>query len=178
MTLSYTPPSQLIAAEFPTSIAPINSVGTYVILAIVCALAAVCAVGIPFALAHRTPREKKVSRHSVKRTPETWRKQVTEIVEAFHKNELTESEAYAGLARISREFASVRLGTDFTAKTLMDLNVHHQVGGKAHFDLLKQTISALYPAEFADSSTNAQASETSVDTAAEWVDSMIERWVS
>lgn len=165
-------------AALPKSVALLGTMPRYLLIALACVAVAALIVVLPWWLAHRKPRERQISRHSVHRAPERWREQVSDVVERFHSHDLDEADAYAELARICREFASVRLGTDFTSKTLLDLNAHHQVGGKVHFESLKRTISALYPAEFADASTNAQARESSVETAADWVDSMIERWVA
>jgi hypothetical protein len=159
-------------------VSAIDSIPLYLIICAAFAVAAILAIVIPIALARRKPHVKKVSRHGMSRNPEKWRDEVSNVVLRYHAHKIESPEAYAELARIAREFASLRLGTDLTTKTLTDLNLHHQVGGKAHFDSLKQTISALYPAEFADANSNTAAKESSVETAADWVDSMIERWVA
>ena len=50
------------------------------------------------------------------------------------------------------------------------------IGNRHGLDLLRQTIAALYPPEFADERFNAAAGEASVDEAAGWVATLIERW--
>jgi hypothetical protein len=161
-------------AQVPT----ITSITTYIVVCALFAAAAIVLIAVPLVVRARKPRPKApTSRHSAARTPEKWRDDVAEVLRKYHAKEISENDAYANLARIARAFASLRLGTDLSAKTLMDLNLHHQVGNKAHFDTLKQTISALYPPEFA-SASNRSARESSVESAASWVDSMIERWVA
>ena len=171
--------SRLLSASPHTAEVPtITSITTYIVVCALFAAAAMVLIAIPLIVRARKPRPKApVSRHSAARNPEKWRGDVAEVLRKYHAKEISENDAYADLARIARAFASLRLGTDLSAKTLMDLNLHHQVGNKAHFDALKQTISALYPPEFA-SANNRAVRESSVESAANWVDSMIERWVA
>jgi hypothetical protein len=171
-----TPHFTLLAVASP--VPTIDSVNFYVLAAIVLVLAAIALVAIPLLLRNREPHARATSRHGVNRNPEKWRDDVAAVLDRYHAGELSENEAYSSLARIARAFASLRLGTDLTTKTLLDLKRHHQIGSRAHFDALKQTISALYPPEFADAASNTQAAESSVESAANWVDSMIERWVA
>ena len=44
------------------------------------------------------------------------------------------------------------------------------------FTLLRQTIAALYPPEFANAEFNAQAKDATVEQAADWVLNLVERW--
>lgn len=156
----------------------IDSVALYLLLA---AGALVLMVGFIVAALligrARKPRPQPASRHSAARPINAWRTEVAEIVATYHRKEIDDGEAYERLARVSRSFASQRTGTDLSAMTLMDLNMQPRVGSKASFDTFKQTIAALYPAQFAGP-TNVSARETTVDSAADWVDAMMERWVS
>jgi hypothetical protein len=162
-----------------TTVKTIDSIPLYFGIAVGLALLAVALVAVPLILSSRTPRAAQPnSRHSINRSPERWRDDVAAVLRSYQDGTLNENDAYSELARIARSFASLRLGTDLTSKTLLDLKRHRQVGSRAHFDALKQTISALYPAEFANAASNAAARETTVESAANWVDSMIERWVS
>ena len=42
--------------------------------------------------------------------------------------------------------------------------------------MLRQTIAALYPPEFADERFNDSARQTDVEQAAQWVNRLVERW--
>lgn len=155
----------------------LTTVGLYAGISAGLVLLALVAIIVPILLRRRGAKPtQSVSRHSAARTPGKWRGAVEQVRTDYHQGRLGEADAYAQLASIARGFASQRLGTDLTSKTLLDLNLHHQVGNKKYFDTLKQTISALYPAEFADEASNRAAAESSVDSAATWVDTMIERW--
>lgn len=156
----------------------IDSVTMYLILAVGAVVLTVGFIVVALLVGRkRKPRPHPVSRHSAARPIDAWRTEVSEIVASYHRDEIDEGEAYERLARVSRSFASQRTGTDFTAMTLMDLNMQPRVGSKASFDTFRQTIAALYPAQFAGP-MNASARETTVDSAADWVDAMMERWVS
>ncbi|MBW3078142.1 hypothetical protein [Bifidobacterium simiiventris] len=106
-----------------------------------------------------------------------WRRRVDDVVRRHHDGSLSREESFVELADIARRFASEASGTDMRASTLSDLAVMPRTdGNRRSLDLLKQTISALYPAEFADSGLNRIAGETSVDEAAGWVSNLMERW--
>ncbi|MBQ5504932.1 MAG: hypothetical protein IKS62_00555 [Aeriscardovia sp.] len=126
----------------------------------------------------RQGRAPKQWRHSVTHSASQWDADIEKIRSSYQAGDITETEAYANLAGIARSFASERLGTDLTSNTLLDLNRRHQVSNKEHFDAFKQTIAALYPPEFADASRNRAAGEANVDAAADWVESLIGRWIA
>ena len=86
-------------------------------------------------------------------------------------------EAFLRLAAVARDYASAVSGRDMSAQTLSDLHrgdrdARHRDG----LNLLRQTIEALYPAEFADPQLNSAARQTDVRQAAEWVSTLVERW--
>ena len=87
---------------------------------------------------------------------------------------LTREEAFAELSSIAREFASERTGRDFNAHTLTDIRRETRAVGSV--DLLRTTIAALYPPEFADVRVNAHARTADVREAAGWVSNLVERW--
>jgi hypothetical protein len=127
---------------------------------------------------HSRRPSKRVREKSRRESAKTWLRKVVHVTIDYDSQRITEEEAYAQLSRIARDFASGRLGVDLSTQTLLDLNQRHQIGNKKQFLALRQTIAALYPAEFANSQTNRQADETSVHDAANWVETMIERWVA
>lgn len=121
------------------------------------------------------PRQKvKRARHSTK-PDDQWHKDVAHIRDQYHHGDMSQTQAYAALSALARDFASQRLGADFSSSTLFDLNQRHQLSSKEQFTRLRQTISALYPPEFAPQ-TNMSVQQATVDKAAQWVDDLFERW--
>lgn len=108
-----------------------------------------------------------------------WLAEIEDVRFRFQTGEIGSDDAFSELAGIARRFASDRLGRDVTNHTLAELHAvpRSRSNGKG-LDLLRQTISALYPPEFADAATQAHAGETSVDEAAGWVSNLVERWRS
>ena len=49
-------------------------------------------------------------------------------------------------------------------------------GNQQGLTLLRQTIEALYPPEFADAERNHIARQATVEQAGEWVANLVERW--
>lgn len=108
-----------------------------------------------------------------------WREKVKTIQKKHENGVLTDEEAYSTLARIAREYASARLRRDITGKTLADIRTDSQTGSAAKGPaLLRQTIEALYPAEFASPEINMQAQEASIPKACGWILNLMERWRS
>jgi hypothetical protein len=106
---------------------------------------------------------------------DAWHADLEQIRSDYHAGTASETQTYARLSALARDFASDRLGADFSSSTLLDLNRRHQIGSKEQFQRLRQTIAALYPPEFAPD-TNPQAHLASVDQAADWVADLLERW--
>ena len=104
---------------------------------------------------------------------DAWMERLDDVVARSARGDLADNEAMRELALIARGYASERLGRDLGAHTLADLRGERRVDG---LDLLRATVSALYPPEFADPRSNAQAQDATVEQAAGWVRMMIERW--
>ncbi|OZG68340.1 hypothetical protein [Bifidobacterium eulemuris] len=105
-----------------------------------------------------------------------WRKRIDEVTRAYDAGELSREEAFVSLAQIAREFASFSSGRDLVASTLTDLAVQRAGSAREGLQLLRQTIEALYPPEFADAAVNSRARGVEVDEAAGWVSNLVERW--
>ncbi|WEV46017.1 hypothetical protein OZX62_06000 [Bifidobacterium sp. ESL0690] len=115
--------------------------------------------------------------HSAQNDKMAWRRRINDIVERHADGELTRDAALRDLAQVARDFAGVKTNKDMSSYTLADIN-HLPVSASADpgMKLLRQTITALYPPEFADAERHEQARSTSVEQAAEWVSNLIERW--
>lgn len=108
---------------------------------------------------------------------QAWRKDIDEIVQKYHKNELTSDQACAKLAKIARIYVSIMSGEDIHTHTLGEISsLRLKWRNKKGADMLRQTIAALYPPEFADLNKNEQAKNTTVEQAAEWVLVLLEGW--
>ena len=76
-----------------------------------------------------------------------------------------------------RDFVSTATGSDVRNQTLTDIEATPRTTGNQHgLTLLRQTIEALYPPEFADAERNHTAREATVEQAGEWVANLVERW--
>lgn len=108
-----------------------------------------------------------------------WRERINAVVARHEAGELNRQEAFVQLALIARDFATAASNTELSASTLADLNRMDRTGSNREgLNMLRQTIAALYPPEFADASLNRTAGQTSVQQAAEWVSTLVERWRS
>ena len=66
---------------------------------------------------------------------------------------------------------------DIRNRTLADIDAAPRTtGNQEGITLLRQTIEALYPPEFADAANNGIAREATVEQAGEWVANLVERW--
>lgn len=149
-------------------------------VAVACALLAVALI-VAAALLSR-PRRRPAQpaprgAHRGETGRSVWRRRVDEVVSLYHDGSIDREEAFTRLAAVARDFASSASGTDMSSRTLNDLRqVPRTPSNRRGLDLLRQTIEALYPAEFADAAANAQARGTTVEQAAEWVSALMERW--
>lgn len=108
---------------------------------------------------------------------QAWRKDIDLIVEQYHNDELTQDQACAKLAAVARKYVSRMSGEDIHTHTLGEISsLRLKWRNKKGADMLRQTIAALYPPEFANSKENEQARNTSVEQAAEWVLVLLEGW--
>ena len=82
---------------------------------------------------------------------------------------------------VARDFASQASSAELGSTTLQEI-ASRSAGSLAGdsgvhgFTLLRQTIAALYPPEFANAEFNAQAKDATVEQAADWVLNLVERW--
>ena len=115
--------------------------------------------------------------HSTLTNKAVWQARIDEIVSEYNGGSLQRDEAFSRLASVARDFASVGFHRNMSTQTLTDLNREPRATGNRHgLDLLKQTIAALYPPEFADERFNSAASQATVEEAAGWVATLVERW--
>ncbi|MDD6373623.1 MAG: hypothetical protein PUF97_04005 [Bifidobacteriaceae bacterium] len=108
---------------------------------------------------------------------ETWHGRVEKIRRESQAEEISDDDAYLELAKLCRDFASARLGSNLQDSTLTDIR-RNTVSSPQRDGMqsLRQTITALYPPEFANPESNAQAQQATVGEACDWVDTLIERW--
>ncbi|BDR52747.1 hypothetical protein KIM372_06540 [Bombiscardovia nodaiensis] len=119
------------------------------------------------------------AQHVPTASKDAWRQQIDQVVARHQRGEVNQSQAMSQLAEIVRAFASQALGRDMTTQTLAELsNQPRTASNRQQMDLLRQTVSALYPPEFADPQVNRQAYEAQVEEAAQWVSALVSRWRS
>lgn len=115
--------------------------------------------------------------HVHRENKQAWRNEIDEIVKQYHSNELTSDQACAKLASVARTYVSRMSGEDIKTHTLGEISsLRLKWRNKKGADMLRQTIAALYPPEFANYKENEQAQNTTVDQAAEWVLVLLEGW--
>lgn len=106
-----------------------------------------------------------------------WRNRIDTVIQDYRNSAINREEAFTRLASIARDYASQASGHDLSAQTLADLHRGHSThDNQQGWNLLRQTIEALYPAEFANPDFNASARRVEVEQAAEWVSMLVERW--
>ncbi|MDF7640996.1 hypothetical protein PT279_05255 [Bifidobacterium sp. ESL0784] len=153
---------------------------TTLIVAFIIFLAAAVILVIAILLLSRPKKQTPVKvhgAHSAQNDKTAWRARINGIVERHAKGDLSRDAALRDLAQVARDFAGIKTHKDMSSYTLADIN-HLPLPESADpgMKLLRQTISALYPPEFADVERHEQARATSVEQAAEWVSNLIERW--
>ena len=110
-----------------------------------------------------------------------WKSRVHDIVERNGAGKLSREDAFVELAAVARDFASQASSAELGSTTLQEI-ASRSAGSLAGdsgvhgFTLLRQTIAALYPPEFANAEFNAQAKDATVEQAADWVLNLVERW--
>lgn len=151
------------------------------IIAAACLLAAVALVIAAAALSrpsrnrHRNAAERGTHRDGT--SASAWRKRIDDVVARHDSGEISREDAFIQLALITRSFASSATGTSLASSTLADLSrLHRSEANRQGLDMLKATIGALYPPEFADPAYDRTARNVSVAEAAEWVSNLVERW--
>ena len=155
--------------------------GPLLAAAVVCAAVACLAVALAVVLSRpRRRRRGPMPAHSGRDASRTaWHRRIDRIVERHTQGALSREEAFVELAAVARSFASHASGRDLTASTLAEIASSRPDGGaegRRGIDLLRTTVDALYPPEFADGTHDARARAASVEDAAGWVRSLIDRW--
>lgn len=116
------------------------------------------------------------SAHATGSMKQQYMNTINDICEQYHAQTLTREDAFEQLASLCRTFASHCYGQSLNSATLAELPRSRDAREQHNFTLLRTTISALYPPEFADAQHHPIAKNTSVDQAADWVRALIERW--
>ncbi|WP_445338729.1 hypothetical protein [Bifidobacterium sp. ESL0822] len=107
---------------------------------------------------------------------DAWRQQIDQVVAQYDKGHLDRDQAMTALAAIARGFASRSWNNDMRAKTLAEIQAQPRTPStRKGLDLLRQTIDALYPPEFAPPRDSA-GTDATVNQAADWIRDLIERW--
>lgn len=169
-------------ADNLTPAAPLQITG-WLTAALVCsiALAVLCVALCVFLSRPRrnTPRAASKGAHSTDSDIAPWRERVNAVLERHTSGDIDDVQAFGDLASIARQFASQASGRDLHTSTLAELDSGTPgMSRRQGYDLLRQTIAALYPPEFADPLTHEQARNVTVEQAAGWVLALIERWRS
>lgn len=145
-------------------------------IGIIALILTVAVIALPLLIPPKA-KEDSAGRHNEKKDASEWVGKVEEIKQKYSKGEVEEVEAYAMLSRVAREFVSEEMDLNLYSKTLRDLE-WAPVSNRKRYDLFKQTISALYPPEYANAESDRAADEATVESAANWVEDLISRWNS
>lgn len=125
---------------------------------------------------HRRGQDQRGNHTSVS-PKKDWLRQIDQVVADHGDGRLTRDQAMKDLAGIARRFASQSWNQDMSTKTLTEIKTQPRTNSTSQgLDLLRQTIDALYPPEFASPASLTASDTVGVDEAANWVRSLIERW--
>ena len=141
---------------------PVGQLDIATPLIVAAALAAVLAIalvaGAVLLSRPRRNRDKPQPRgaHLDDTVKTSWHRRIDDVVRRYHAEQIDRETAFIELAAICRgpRNPSTRTG----------------------LDTLRMTIAALYPPEYADSAVDTHAREVSVDDAAGWASTLVERW--
>ena len=107
---------------------------------------------------------------------DAWRQRIDQVAAQYDNGHLDRDQAMTALAAIARGFASRSWNSDMKAKTLAEIKAQPRTPStRQGLDLLRQTIDALYPPEFALPRVS-RGTDATVNQAADWVRDLIERW--
>ncbi|KFJ06544.1 hypothetical protein [Bifidobacterium tsurumiense] len=152
----------------------------FLIAMLVCAVLAAVLIIVAIVLSQPRKRKKSVparGAHNASGDANAWKRRVAGIVESHNKQEISKDQAFAQLAQLCRDYASSKSGSDMTSHTLTEIgSLPRSSRNRQGLDMLRQTIAALYPPEFADERFNDSARQTDVEQAAQWVNRLVERW--
>ena len=122
---------------------------------------------------------RQQGKHTVQANPDSrnaWHQRIDQVVAQYDSGRLDRDQAMTALATIARGFASRSWNNDMKAKTLAEIKAQPRTPStRQGLDLLRQTIDALYPPEFALHRDSA-GTDATVNQAADWVRDLIERW--
>lgn len=151
----------------------IGAIASCLILAVILA-----ALAVWLSRPSRKPaKQTSRGRHDALTGKASWHQRIETVVSQYANGELEREDAFAQLAGIARDFVSAATGTDMRNLTLTDIEqTPRTTGNQQGLILLRQTIEALYPPEFADAEHNSIAKEATVEQAGEWVANLVERW--
>ncbi|MBW3094297.1 hypothetical protein KIH75_02795 [Bifidobacterium sp. 64T4] len=106
-----------------------------------------------------------------------WHARIDSVIARYHAGDIDRETAFIELAAICRDIASAHTGRDLHAHTLTDIRREpRNPATRTGLDTLRMTIAALYPPEFADAAVDMNARNVSVDDAAGWASTLVERW--
>lgn len=124
-----------------------------------------------------TKKDIKNAAHTLNANKQEWRKKIEQVVSDYNQKKIKKDQAFAKLAQIARQYVSIISGENIKSHTLSDISSLRNSWKNTHgADLLRQTIAALYPTEFADTKYNNQAKNTDVNQGARWVLVLLESW--
>lgn len=179
--------STLAAAVDVNDLHPVTDVPVASLLPIVtmaCFIALLILI-VAIVIMPRPRRAKRVAAprgsHNAFAPVSQWKSRVHDIVERNGAGKLSREDAFVELAAVARDFASQASSAELGSTTLQEI-ASRSAGSLASdsgvhgFTLLRQTIAALYPPEFANAEFNAQAKDATVEQAADWVLNLVERW--
>ncbi|MDO4913718.1 MAG: hypothetical protein Q3961_04125 [Bifidobacteriaceae bacterium] len=147
------------------------------ICALITLIIAIICVIIVIVLSQPKKTKENKGLHNAQNSRQYWQQLIKKVVQEYENNTISQDQAYSRLASICRQFATSMSGEDLRAYTLSDIQSMPRTSHNKHsVDLLRQTINALYPPEFADAQFNTLAQDTSVKQAAQWVSNLVERW--
>jgi hypothetical protein len=178
--LKITKASEIMTIELPKNqpLPPLTLWKPLIIVGLTCIFITIFLCFVAFVLSR--PQKKLPEPSSIRISTERksrWKTNIETVTQDFHEHRITQTQAMNQLAIIVRTFASEAMGTDLSTKTLAELNQQQRnKNNSKQLDLLRQTIAALYPPEFADPQINRQAHETQVTDAANWVSTLVEEW--
>ncbi len=167
----------ILSATFTANPDPLISSTGFIVALIVSVLLVVVIIAALVRMHTKAQISSQQSTLPPAQPADTWKKRVESVQSAYAQGAISADEAFHELSLIARQFASQHLGKDITKYTLADLKFEQRTARNASgIDMLRQTIEALYPPEFADAAKNTQARNTTVDQACSWVITLIMRW--
>ena len=175
--------STLAAAVDVNDLHPVTDVPVASLLPIVtmaCFIALLILI-VAIVIMSRPRRAKRVAAprgsHNALAPVSQWKSRVHDIVERNGAGKLSREDAFVELAAVASQASSAELGST-TLQEIASRSAGSLAGdsGVHGFTLLRQTIAALYPPEFANAEFNAQAKDATVEQAADWVLNLMERW--